>query len=429
MDFYVRNKAAIEEYLKSGEKSGNELYLGLEFEHIITEKKSYKSISYFEKNGVEQILKDLKDFGWEVVTEKGKVLSAKKGRDNITLEPGGQFELSTDKSQDLVEIESCYLGFIKDMRQIMKKRDRDMLAIGYHPVSKIEDMDYIPKERYGFMSDYLSRKDKCGINMMKGTASIQATIDYVDENDFIKKFRAANFLTVLFSILFDNSPVFEGKIWDGNLARVHIWNNVDEDRSRVMPGALDKRFGYDDYAEYVMGKPLVISLIDDKMTYTKDVPMREVYKDRDIKAAEIEHALSMFFPDVRVKKYIELRMCDSVPYPYNLSVGALVKGIFYDDENLNYYFERSLEATDESVQSLKDKVIGSKDIPIEVLDEIKDLLKRAKDGLSEEEKRFIDPLIEMFEKNINIAKLVKSQLKARGTESFEIVSALKNQLD
>jgi glutamate--cysteine ligase len=96
----------------------------LEFEHIITEKKSYKSISYFEKNGVEQILKDLKDFGWEVVTEKGKVLSAKKGRDNITLEPGGQFELSTDKSQDLVEIESCYLGFIKDMRQIMKRRDR-----------------------------------------------------------------------------------------------------------------------------------------------------------------------------------------------------------------------------------------------------------------------------------------------------------------
>lgn len=419
MNYYDKNKAALKRYLKSGEKFTDEKYLGLEFEHIITEKDSLRSISYYEKDGIEEILKDLENSGWETAGENGRVLSAKKGKDTITLEPGGQFELSTDKAANLVDIETSYSDFIKDILPILEKRDRKMLAIGYHPVSRIEEIDYIPKERYGYMSDYLSKKDICGINMMKGTASIQATIDYFDEDDFIKKFRVANYLTVLFSVLFDNSPIFEGDLWRGNLARVHIWNHVDTDRSRIMPGSLDERFGYEDYAVYLLERPLVISLLDGEMIYTKDKPMKEVYRDKEMDQREVEHALSMFFPDVRVKKYIELRMCDSVPYPFNLSVGALVKGIFYAKDNLDFYFEKSMEATNESVQNIKDTIIRNEKIPNEVLEDIKILLEKAERGLAEDEKKYIKPLMRLFEESVNLARLIKSEYKSKGKEAFD----------
>ncbi|MBF7097452.1 glutamate-cysteine ligase family protein [Alkalibacter mobilis] len=411
MDYYTLNKRAIVEYIKSGEKSPRNFSIGLEFEHIVIDKTTKRSINYFEENGVERILKDFKNLGWNIREENGHVLAAEKDGDLITLEPGAQIELSAKNSVNLREIEKRYLAFLRDIKQILKKYDFSLIALGYHPVSKIEEIPFIPKKRYEYMANYLGKKDVHGHNMMKGTASLQAVIDYENEEDFKMKYRTANFLGPILSLIFDNTPIFEGNIWEKNLARTHIWNHVDKDRSRVLPGSLNKIFGYEDYAEYVLNKPAVISMIDGKPVFTDQEIVSVVYQDRIMNNEEIEHVLSMFFPDVRVKKYIELRMCDSVPYPYNMALGAIIKGIFYDESNLKYYFEKSKSSNDHIIQNLKDEMIESRVIDQIHIEAARELLERAEKGLEINEAKFIQPIKELLEKYTNMSTLIKRGLK------------------
>ncbi|NTW73199.1 MAG: glutamate--cysteine ligase, partial [Eubacteriaceae bacterium] len=417
MEYYIINKAAIAEYIRKGEKKGQCVSVGLEFEHIITDKNTMKSVSYYGEKGVESILKELENKGWRLQYSGDYVIGADRNGDNISLEPGSQFELSIDKTSDINKVAEKYLSFVSDVVSILEKNDQNLMAVGYHPVTCIDEIKFLPKERYQYMSEYLLQRGSHAHNMMKGSASTQTVIDYTDEEDFIKKFRVANSLTVILSLICDNSPVFEGKIWPGNLARVNIWNHMDDDRSRVVPGALDTIFSYDDYAQYILNAPAIVSLIDDKFEYTKERLIKDIYRDRKMTEKEIEHVLTMFFPDVRVKKYIELRMCDSLPYPYNVALGALVKGIFYHEENLDYYYKRSKSWTDRDIQEMKDMLIENAEIPSQIIDDMKELVCKAEEGLGAREKKFIKPLSRLLEESLNLSLKIKSEISAEGYDA------------
>lgn len=419
MDIQGQNVARIAEYIRSGEKTPDRCSVGVEFEHLLIEKDTLKSVGYTDETGTQALFVGLLQKGWQPIEENGRILGVHKDGDMITLEPGAQVEISLRHTRSIEEIESRYQGFLEDVKPLLDRNGQRLLALGYHPVNTIRQIPLIPKKRYEYMSQYLGAKDTHGLNMMKGTASTQVVIDYTSEEDFIRKFRTANSFTVALAYLFDNTPIFEGAIWENNMARTHIWNHVDEDRSGIFQGVLETRFGYGEYAAYVWNKPLVISLLDGQFAFTKDLPMKEVYKDRLLRTEEIEHALSMFFPDVRAKKYIEIRMCDSVPHPYNVALAALVKGIFYDEENLNYFYEMSLGMTRDGVQELKNRLVSDPKVSEEVRAFAEDLLERAGKGLPPEEQRYLTPLSQLFHTHGNLSAKIKKDLKEGKKNPFE----------
>ncbi|MFZ7121828.1 MAG: glutamate-cysteine ligase family protein [Eubacteriaceae bacterium] len=412
MEYFEINKNNIIKYIEEGEKEKKDLTIGIEIEHIIVNKDSLRSITYDEEKGVEYILEQLLQYGWEKSNVGENILSLEKNDDNITLEPGAQIEVSLKNCNSIQEIDDRYISFAKDIFPILEKNNYCLLCLGYHPVTKIKEIPFIPKERYKYMSNYLQSKGNLALNMMKGTASLQVAVDYTDNIDYRKKFRVANFLSPVISLLFDNTPVFEGELWEGNIARVNVWNNVDNDRCRIIPDVLDSEFEYEDYATYMLNKPSVISLIDGEFVYTEEKLIKEIYDEIEMTEEQIIHLLTMFFPDVRTKKYIEIRMADSVPYPYSIAAASLWKGILYDNKNLEYFYNLSKEYSNNTVEDIKKRLISNEKEVFQEVSELIDLvLKKSQSGLMEEEKKYLQPLIDLKQSDINLSNKMKKKLK------------------
>lgn len=409
---YQKNK--IISYFKESQKNKSEFMIGAEFEHFIVDKNTLETINYYGDKGIESTLKELLDKGWTGKYEGEYLMGLTKGGNNITLEPGAQVELSTKPCKNIYEIENQYLSFLEDIVPILNEKNQFIISLGYQPESKIEEIPFIPKGRYKYMSEYFKKRGKHAHNMMKGTASLQITLDYSSEDDFTKKFRVANALSPIIAFMFDNSPFFEGEAWSKNTLRVHIWNNCDDDRCKVVSDSLDKSFGYSDYADYILNSPPIIVRRNDEFVYTGDKPFKEIYDPIKFTTEELEHVLTMYFPDVRVKKFIEVRMADAVPYPLNISGVALWKGLLYNEENLDYLFSKLETLSNEIVTDQKANIIEyGKDTKImqkSILEVCKEILCLAEKGLNDEEATYLFPLKELINNKKNLSLEIKEKL-------------------
>jgi len=374
-------------------------YLGLEIEHFLVDKNTLKSISYSKEGGQRDILIRMLDLGWEVLSKEGdNILGIKKQGNTITLEPGGQFEFSIKAYENIKDVKNDYIKILKDVYKVIEK-SKDLILIGYHPNTKIDELELLPKERYGMMYDYFKGKGEYCHNMMKGTASLHVAIDYKDEKDFIKKFRTANFLTPFLSRLFDATPVFEKKIYEKNNLRIKVWQNTDIKRSKSVPGSLDKIFTFDDYAEYILNSEPIFIINEGRTFCTQRNRVIDIYDENNFEKKDVEHILGMVFPDVRLKNYIEIRVADSIRYPYFLSLLALLKGIFYSSKNLEKYYQISLEYKDEDINNLNNLILEDihcsyKDIHMDEF--VGKLIKDAKFHLKDEEDIYLEKLEELI---------------------------------
>jgi len=381
-------------YFKSAESKKENHKIGLEFEHLIL-KENLTAVSYFEKQGIESLLYELSLDGWEKVYEGDNLIGLKDNNKNVTLEPGGQLELSIVPYADLKQIENIYLGFTDKLKKILNKRGQKLAVLGYQPESLIKDIPMLPKKRYDLMYKYFKNRGKYAHHMMKGTASVQMSIDYINEEDYIKKMRVAYFLSPLIYYLFDNTPFFEAQIAVDSSVREAIWTNCDSQRSGIIEGVFDKDFGYFDYAEYLLNTPPIIRKKEGELIYTGNKLLKEVMEND--KMEELEHFLSMVFPDVRTKKYIELRSADALPYPYNFGFAALLKALFYNQENLNYLYQKSLKYNQERFVKFKKEILGpKKNIKREEL--IVNIFKRAENDAAQSELKYIKQLKKLCSK-------------------------------
>lgn len=333
---YEEKLEKIVNYIKNGEIPEQEYKLGIEMEHFTIDRDSLKSIDYYGEMGVGNTLKRLTEGGFEVSSvHNGDILSLKRDEYEITIEPAGQLEISIDGKTKVSEIEQSYKTIMREIGKIYLEKNQYLVAVGYHPKSKIDDLKIIPKDRYKFMSRYFKEfGGPLGLNMMKGTASVQAAIDFSSEEDFKKKFFLANALSVFLYTAFDNSYIFEGKPYKERNLRQKIWEHCDSMRTGVYDFAFDKDLSYRKYADRILNTDSIFINEDGKDIYKADTKFKEIM-DKDCSDEIIFHALSIVFPDVRLKKYIEIRMPDAVPAPYNFAFLALMKGIFYNKENLN----------------------------------------------------------------------------------------------
>ncbi|NLM05258.1 MAG: glutamate--cysteine ligase [Clostridiales bacterium] len=421
---YEKQIDRITEFIKTGEKSAEDFKIGVEFEHIVVWKKDLLSVNYYEENGIEIILKKLLDKNqkYKPQYEGEHLVGLSEPDGSISLEPGGQFEYSVRPCSTLAEIENLYRNFLDDIIPILEEQGQYLMGIGYHPKTKIVDLPFNPKIRYHYMSEHLIATGKYAHNMMKGTASLQVVIDYSDEEDFIKKFTVGNFLSPLLYLISDNAPIFEGEIHEENSIRSKIWDNMDNIRCGIVPGVLEKKFGYDDYAKYILDVPPILIMRDGEAIGTGDKKVRELMDPLTITDKEVDHILSMVFPDVRIRTYIELRMGDSLPYPLNMAYIALLKGIFYNNIALDYLYDMARTFDQEELEYSKTNMRKNgfegrfkfrtvKDLALILFD-------LAKRGLDEKEREYLKPLEELIIKGQSAANLSKEYIKEKGIESL-----------
>ena len=332
MDIYDNNINVLTNYIADGSKGCNSNAVGVELEHFVIDKNG-DCVPYI--NGVENIIEQLAQNFPKHVYSEGFLIGLSCDKYNITLEPGAQIEISIKPTENICEIENIYGEFLSVINPILDKYSYRLTTLGYMPKNKAKDISLIPKKRYEYMNKYFKSVGTRGINMMRGTASAQVSIDFADEKDCVQKFKKANIISPILSLICDNAPVFEGKPFWGNTLRTYIWNDVDNDRCGIVPTVLDSDFSFKKYAEYIYNSPAILTVNGDDIEFTADKKICDIYKDTPIDESIAEHLLSMFFPDVRLKKYIEIRPADSMPIKYVLAYAALIKGIFMSDFSID----------------------------------------------------------------------------------------------
>lgn len=397
---YEEKVKLIVDYIKSGEKAESDFKVGFEAEHFTVDKDSLLTASYSEEGGVRDILEELENEGFHGIYENEYIMGLSGDDVSVSIEPAAQFEMAFDARESMDELFDLYKANMKKIIPVFDKADKLLVTVGYQPKSKIDDLNFIPKERYKYMSKYfLAHGGPSPHNMMKGSASLQAAIDYKDEDDFRKKFFVANALSTFLYSTFDNAYIFEGEVYQKHNIRQSIWDNCDPARSGVYDFAFDEDLSYESYAKKILDTDSIFIRENGVDTYTGDTKFEEIF-NKDNSLDMIYHALSIVFPDVRVKRYIEVRMPDSVPYPYNLAGVALIKNIFYNEDLLDYLYtdvfadmtyEKSNELKDAAVENGIHTTYKDKAIWQWMLDII---------GRIDNDQKYIEPIKELLEKQM-----------------------------
>ena len=396
---YDKKIEAIAGYIESGEKSVDDFKVGFEVEHFVINADTMETLTYGEDGGVRDSLEEIEKMGYEASYEGDNIMGLTADNFAISIEPAAQFEVALDAKKTIDQLHTAYIEVMGKLIPVFDKKNQLLAQVGYQPKTKIEQLPFIPKERYKYMSQYF--KDFGGsspYNMMKGSGSLQVAIDYKDEEDFKKKFFVANAVSTFLYSIFDNAYIFEGEVYPKHNLRQTIWDNCDKKRSGIYDFAFDSDLSYKKYAEKILATDSIFIHKDGKDIYTANIPFEEIFDDEEMNLDTINHALSIVFPDVRVKKYIEVRMPDNVPYPYNFAAVALIKNMFYDKEVLDFLYDLFADMTYEKSQKLKDKAVMQGVDAVYKDKKISEWMLLVTEMIKED-REYIDPLEELLKKD------------------------------
>ena len=348
-------------YFRSGIKSKNKKQIGIEAEHFIVEKNTNKAVPYYGTTGVKTVLTDLMNFypnSKPIMDED--IIGFCSNDFNITLEPASQFEISINPYESIEKIKQIYKNFLNKIHPILNKFNYQIKTVSCQPKSNIDDIKLIPKKRYEFIRKYFKKIKSHGMDMLKGTCSLQASIDYFSENDFCKKIQVAYFLTPFFKLISNNSNRYQGKHFDTFLKRTQIYNNTDPKRCGIPPNIFSDNYGFEDYAKYLCDIPLIFYKKDGRY-YETNKTFIETFKSEEVDEDQIFHISSIVYPNVRLKKYLEIRGADLMPFDYILGYCALIKGIFYSEENVDTFYNmiKDLKIDNKKVDDLEKNIIKS----------------------------------------------------------------------
>ncbi len=329
-------KNQLKEYFAGGFKKESEFKIGVEWEKIGVTRENAEAIRYSGDCGVEAILQALvKKFGWGPVFSGSHITALKKNDSSITLEPGGQIELSGRKAARLEENASELYGHLSEIKKVSEPMGVVWLGLGLQPVSAANQIEWVPKERYAIMRESLKNRGPLTYSMMKQTASIQISLDYASEGDAVEKLRLAMGLSPILTALFANSPVSEGRP-DGFLSgRAHIWRHTAPERTGIIQKVFDGRFSLEDYLEYALSVPMLFIVRDSHWIPANGMDFKGFMKKglagHASTPADWDLHLTTIFTEARLKSYLEIRSVDCQKTDLGLSAPALLKGIFYDE--------------------------------------------------------------------------------------------------
>lgn len=320
--------------------------IGVEAEHFILRSGTGQAAPYGGPGGVRAVLERMLPLIPGAGPVMGEDLLGFTAPDYIiTLEPAAQLEISIRPLSSLRRIGEIYGEFRRLLDAVLEPMGLRAVTVGCQPESPVDSLEMIPKERYRRMDAYFRTSGSGGREMMRGTASLQVSVDYSSEEDFRRKMQGGLYFAPVFMLLCDNSERFQGRPLEGRLKRADIWERTDSARCGVPPGAFSENYGFRDYAGFLGKMPLIFREGENGIRGTGKMTVAEIYADKEPDREEIEHIISMAFPHVRLKHFLEIRVADAVPRPYFDAYCALVKGLLYSEDALDLAEKRIREAS------------------------------------------------------------------------------------
>jgi glutamate--cysteine ligase len=306
-------------------------------------------VGFFEEHGIQQLLLGLAERnGWRAIREGTNVIGL-CGKDDpdgpgpcLTLEPGGQVELSGSPHRSLLALRDELMGFQRDLLAVARGRPVRWVACGYTPVAPLEAIGWVPKSRYEVMREYLPRRGPLAHHMMKATCAVQVNYDYADEGDCARKVQAAARVAPLITAVFANSPLRQGRDTGFQSYRAHIWSQTDPDRCGL-PQWLVEGYSHDRWLDYLLQVPMMFVRIDGEHLPANGRSFGD-YMSRGHQGHfptmdDWELHQTSVFPELRVKRTLEVRGIDCVPPRLAVGVCALYTGLLYDDDALDACIE------------------------------------------------------------------------------------------
>lgn len=334
LDTPITSEQDLIDYLARGARPSERRGVGTEMEKLVVDAETGEAASYPR---IEALLRHLaQETGWRPVYEEGHLIALLGEDSSITLEPGGQLELSGRLCPDL---HCSSADFSRHVGQIVRHAEvlgLAFLGLGVQPFTPLERIEWLPKARYRVMAPYMLRTGDLGQAMMKQSAGLQVNLDYIDEADCIDKLQLALVLAPLLYALFANSPIREGRPTGFLSTRGEIWFRTDPDRTGLLPQLFLPDAGYATYVEYALDVPMYfISRNSQFIDLTAQrYPFRHYLQNgfagHRATLADWDLHLSTLFPEARLRPQIEVRPIDSLPPQLTLAAGALLKGILYD---------------------------------------------------------------------------------------------------
>jgi glutamate--cysteine ligase len=331
----VTDERQLAAYFAAGGKPRSEWRVGAEHEKIGVYADG-RPVPYDGPKGIRRLLERLADRGThEVVSEEGKPIALRRGRASITLEPGGQFELSGAIAGGAREAGRELCDHVQELKQVSADLGISWLAVGFRPFGTLTDVDWMPKGRYRVMKAYLPTRGRLAHEMMKRTATVQANLDYEDEADATRKVRTAMGVTSLVTALYANSPIVDGAPSGYKTFRAAVWLETDPDRCGLLPFVFEKSLAglFERYTEWALDVPMFFVyrgayVPAGGMTFRRF--MRDGFMGERATMDDWKLHLSTLFPEVRLKQYFEVRGADSGPFSLVRALPALWMGLLYD---------------------------------------------------------------------------------------------------
>lgn len=320
--------------------------VGIEFEALAQVAGTLDPVPYDGPRGIEAILRAYSRFGYEPFEENGRAIAAQKGGLTVSIEPGGQVELSGRPFQDVHAVAEELDRHLEIGRAIGSDLGVEFLAAGYRPWGTPETARWVPKERYAVMRPFLAARGRLAPDMMSMTGSAQASFDFASERDAAEKLRVSLGAQPAIVALCANSPVVRGAESGWQSFRTEVWNHTDPARCGLLPFAFDAGFeedAYRRYAEWVLDVPMVFLRRDGSYLETGGIPFRRFLAEglagHHATIADWEDQLSVVFPEVRMKGVIEVRGADGVPPPMVKALAAFWKGLLYSRESRDWAWD------------------------------------------------------------------------------------------
>jgi glutamate--cysteine ligase len=324
-------------FFYAGETPESDWAIGTEHEKIGVYEATGERVPYEGEYGVGALLRRISECdGWKPVYEEENVIALLKDGASITLEPGGQIELSGAPLRTIRETCREFNNHVDLVKDVASDFGIAWLALGVDPLHEVSEIPVMPKHRYEIMRSYLPTRGSLALDMMHASATVQANFDFSSEADMVSKLRMAMGCTPIVSAIFANSPVSAGRETGYVSKRVAIWRDTDPDRCGILHFVFDEGFGYREYAEWALDVPMFFLIKDESYIPAEGTTFRQ-YMERGFAGHHATEQdwnmhLTTLFPEVRLKQVIEVRGADAVPRDLICALPALWKGLLYDAE-------------------------------------------------------------------------------------------------
>ncbi len=415
----IGGRAELIDYIAAGEKPAADWRIGTEHEKFGFRLSDLRPPTWEGPQGIGVLLDGMTRFGWQRVEEHGKLIALLKDNASVTLEPAGQLELSGAPLETIHETCCEVASHLREVKEVADAIGVGFLGMGFQPKWRRDEMPWMPKGRYKIMREYMPKVGNLGLDMMTRTCTVQVNLDYATEADMVKKFRVALALQPIATALFADSPFTEGKPNGYQSYRSHIWTDTDPDRTGMLDFVFEDGFGYERYVDYLLDVPMYFSYRNGEYIDLAGKSFRSFLAGElaELPGAKptmrdwADHTTTAF-PEVRLKKYLEMRGADGGPWNRLCALPAFWVGLLYDSTALDAAWDLVKDFSRAERHALRDGVPKhALKLPFRggsVRDLANEALKIAAHGLQRrarlspggvDERMFLDALLQIVDAN------------------------------